>query len=229
MKRLLVVDDDLATCAAIKSFMRDHYDIMALNEGSELEKEVRRFLPDLILLDINLPGRNGLMLLRDLGEVAVTLPVFMISVRGGEEDIVRAFDLGAADYITKPFSLAVLRARLQRWLGKSEEDKTVVFDQASVDLQSGRVSGISPAEKLTRKELLTLRFLLANEGQLVSRQQILNFAWGYDYDGTPRTVDNTIASLRRKLGDSGSSPMLIKSHPGLGYCLEEKPRPVSKD
>jgi DNA-binding response OmpR family regulator len=219
MQRLLIVDDDLATCAAIKSFMHDKFEIKALYDGSDLEEEVRRFLPDLILLDINLPGRNGLVLLRDLGEMVQTLPVFMISVRGGDEDIVRAFDLGAADYITKPFSLEVLRARLQRWLGKAKAENSFSFDQVSVDLQSGRVTGPGRTEKLTRKELLTLRFMLANEGQVVSRQQILGFAWGYDYDGTPRTVDNTIASLRRKLGDSSLSPRLFISNPGLGYCL----------
>lgn len=219
MKRILIVDDDLANCAAIKSFMHDLYHVKALYDGSNLEAELRDFLPDLILLDINLPGRNGLVILRDLGEVLETLPVYVISVRGGEQDIVRAFDLGAADYITKPFSLSVLRARLQRRLKKTKTEKTFVFQEVSVDLQSGEVSGGSRPEKLTRKELLTLRFLLANEGQVVSRQQILSFAWGYDYEGTSRTVDNTIANLRRKLGDLPSPHRLLICHSGLGYSL----------
>ncbi len=222
MTRILIVDDDLATCAAVKSFLRSEGEVKALYHGEGLEAEARNFMPDLILLDINLPGRNGLRLLQDLGELATSIPVFMISVRGGEEDIVRAFELGAADYITKPFSLAVLKARLGRWLGRKSAAKSLVLDKAEIDLTSGRIiaSGVETV-RLARKELLTLRYLLANQGQVLSRSQILGFAWGYDYDGTPRTVDNTIASLRRKLSDAGlDGGAVISSHPGLGYSFE---------
>ncbi|MFZ5949801.1 MAG: response regulator transcription factor [Candidatus Rifleibacteriota bacterium] len=219
MMRLLVVDDDLATCAAIKSHFRNDFEVMALYDGDGLEAETRRFMPDLILLDINMPGRNGLELLRDLGELVGAVPVFMISVRGGEEDIVRAFELGASDYITKPFSLAVLQARLQRWLGKKSAPTRLKLENFEIDLHSGQVIGAGVSASLTRKELLTLRYLLANEGQVLSRQQILGFAWGYDYDGTPRTVDNTIASLRRKLPVVGADEIFC-SHSGLGYSLK---------
>lgn len=220
--RLLIVDDDLATCAAVKSFLRGEYEVKALYDGTGLEAEARNFMPDLILLDINLPGRNGLLLLQDLGELVKTVPVFMISVRGGDEDIVRAFDLGAADYITKPFSLAVLKARLIRWLGKKSVSQTVTFDSVTIDLRSGELSG---GGTLTRKELLTFRYLLANENLVLTRSQILGFAWGYDYDGTPRTVDNTIANLRRKLSGAGAdATSLICSHPGLGYSLKSTER-----
>lgn len=217
--RLLVVDDDLATCAAIKSFFRNDYEVKALYDGAGFEGEVRCFMPDLILLDINMPGRNGLVLLSDMGELVEAVPVFMISVRGGEEDMVRAFDLGAADYITKPFALAVLKARLARWLSRKTQGRTVILAGSIVDLHSGKISRAGAESSLTRKEILTLRYLLANEGQVLSRQQILGFAWGYDYDGTPRTVDNTVANLRRKLAGSDESASFINSHPGLGYSL----------
>jgi DNA-binding response OmpR family regulator len=220
VKRLLIVDDDLATCASLKSFLRGAYEVKALYEGSGLQDEARKFMPDIILLDINLPGRHGLLLLKDLEPLLPTMPVFMISVRGGEEDIVRAFDLGAADYITKPFSLAVLKSRLDRWLKKKTRSSILTLGAAALDLTSGVVGSASARVSLTRKELLTLRFLLANEGLVMSRSQILNFAWGYDYEGTPRTVDNTIASLRRKLSAVGiDAAGLFASHPGLGYSL----------
>lgn len=222
MRRLLIVDDDLATCAAVKSFLGSEYEVKALYRGTGLEAEARSFMPDLILLDINLPGRNGLRLLQDLGELVTAIPVFMISVRGGEEDIVRAFDLGAADYVTKPFSLAVLKARLARWLEQKSPARTLTLGKISVDLSKGAVTCAGDHVcSLTRKELLTLRYLLANEGLVLSRTQILGFAWGYDYDGTPRTVDNTIASLRRKLAVSNDSGEIISSHPGLGYSLKK--------
>lgn len=220
MKRILIVDDDLATCAAIKSFFRSDYEVKALYDGARLDAETRSFVPDLIMLDINLPGKNGLRLLQDLAEIVETVPVFMISVRGGEEDIVRAFDLGAADYVTKPFSLVVLKARLQRWLGRKASAKTLALGAATLDLANGEIVAETGVVTLTRKELLTLRFLLANAGQVMTRAQILGFAWGYDYEGTSRTVDNTIANLRRKLVAAGlESSDLISSHSGLGYRL----------
>lgn len=220
MKRILIVDDDLATCAAIKSFFRNDYEVKALYDGTGLDAEARNFSPDLIMLDINLPGKNGLRLLQELGEMAETVPVFMISVRGGEEDMVRAFDLGAADYVTKPFSLAVLKARLLRWLGRKTSAKTLTLGDAVLDLANGEILAGTGAVNLTRKELLTLRYLLANSGQVMTRAQILGFAWGYDYEGTSRTVDNTIANLRRKLAEAGlDGAVLISSHPGLGYRL----------
>lgn len=221
MKRLLIVDDDLATCASVKSFLGSEFEVKALYHGTGLETEARNFMPDLILLDINLPGRNGLRLLQDLGDVVKNVPVFMISVRGGEEDIVRAFDLGAADYVTKPFSLAVLKARLTRWLEQKSPARTLELGKISVDLGNGAVTG-SNSVGLTRKELLTLRYLLANRGQVLTRAQILAFAWGYDYDGTPRTVDNTIANLRRKLAPVDGDNELICSHPGIGYSLKSQ-------
>ena len=105
MQRVLIVDDDLSACVAITNFLRDSFTMMACHDGWDIIELMRTFSPDLILLDINLPGPNGFRLLKQIREQAGDIPVFMISVRSGEEDLLMAFDLGAADYLIKPFSL----------------------------------------------------------------------------------------------------------------------------
>jgi DNA-binding response OmpR family regulator len=220
MPRLLLIDDDLATCAAVSSFLTGSYEVRVCHDGEDFEESIRRSPPDLILLDINLPGRNGLKLLSALGPLAKDIPVLMISVRGGEEDMLAAFRLGAVDYVTKPFSLKVLKARLDRLLATGKNPAKIQVGPAIVDLAGASItfSGETGVHPLTQKELLVLRFLLAHPRQILNRQQFLDYAWGYDYEGTARTVDNVMVSLRRKLRDSDTEP-LLKSHRGLGYSL----------
>ena len=146
------------------------------------------------------------------------IPVLMMTVRNGEKEMLSAFGLGAMDYITKPFSLKILKARLDRYLGLGKRMRTVQVGQAMINLDSASITFGSSIEQLTQKELLVLRCLLANSGQILSRQQLIDFAWGYEYEGTARSVDNVILALRRKLHDSDDCPCL-RSHRGLGYCL----------
>ena len=181
--------------------------------------------PAAVLLDINLPGPNGLQLLLELKSRPDAPIVFMVSVRAGEAEMLQAFSLGAADYISKPFSLAVLQARMDRWFSLVHPDGLLVIGSTEVDLRGGEVRRCGRTEKLNRKELLTLRCLLANEGQILTRQRLLEYGWGYDYTGTPRTVDTVVSSLRRKLGDPDSqASVVIESTRGLGYRFV-RPRP----
>lgn len=218
--RILLVDDDPAARAAIASGLGGLLTFKALHDGEDFEKVVREFQPQIILLDINLPGRNGLVLLESIRPLLRDIPTLMLSVRGSDEDIIRAFEIGASDYITKPFSLAVLRARITRFLEKGAGSNLLKIGEVSIDLAKGRVTDGGRETPLTRKELLVLRCFLAHPGQILSRTQILDFAWGYDYEGTERTVDTVIADLRRKFRGASGTAEVFLSHRGLGYSLE---------
>jgi len=218
--RLLLVDDDPAACAAIKSGLGAEYSVMVLHDGEGFERAVREFMPRVVLLDINLPGRNGLKLLNEIKPLLKDILVLMVSVRGADEDVVRAFEIGAGDYVTKPFSLAVLRARIKRILNFRPAGTSFRLGRVTIDLASGKILDGTVEIPLSRKELLVLRCLLANPGQILTREQILDFVWGYDYEGTDRTVDNVVAALRKKLRDGDNMPPLLSSHRGLGYRLE---------
>ena len=133
--------------------------------------------------------------------------------------MLKAFQLGASDYITKPFSLKVLEARIRRWIQKKNTEAAIQIGSAIVDLAGARVTIGESKTDLTQKEVLVLRYLIVNSGQILSREQFLDYAWGDDFEGTSRTVDNVILSLRKKLGDTNDRQALIQSHRGLGYCL----------
>jgi two-component system response regulator VicR len=219
MNRLLLVEDDMATCVAISSFFGHEFEILVKNNGFDFLDTIKEFKPHLILLDINLPGPNGLKLLSAMKSQSREIPVFIITIRSGEEEMLKAFQLGASDYITKPFSLKVLEARIRRWIQKKNSEAAIQIGSAIVDLAGARVTIGESKTDLTQKEVLVLRYLIVNSGQILSREQFLDYAWGYDFEGTSRTVDNVILSLRKKLGDTNDRQALIQSHRGLGYCL----------
>ncbi len=216
--------------AAVTAAMGREFRVSARRDGTDLVGLVRELQPAIILLDINLPGVNGLRLLEQLQPFVNTTPVFLVSVRGGDDDILTAFRLGAADYVTKPFSLQVLRARIARWLATGGGPSADIdLGGVRIDLHAGCYAGAGQSGALTKKEVLVLRCLLGNKGAIVGRDKLIDFAWGYDYDGTPRTVDNVIAALRRKLAEAAGSAGgdengdgSIVSHRGLGYSLRVK-------
>jgi len=219
LNRLLLVEDDMATCMAISSFFANEFEILVKNNGFDFLDTIKEFKPQLVLLDMNLPGPNGLKLLASMKEHLHSVPVFMITVRSGEEEILKAFQLGASDYITKPFSLKVLEVRIRRWMQKTRSESVIQIGAAVVDLLAAKVTIDRSKTDLTQKEVLVLRYLIANSGQVLSREQFLDYAWGYDFEGTSRTVDNVILSLRKKLGDTNDRQAIIQSHRGLGYSL----------
>ena len=222
MNRLLIVEDDIATCLALSSFFSDDFEIEIRNNGYDFVDTIKEFKPDLIMLDLNLPGPNGFKLLSAMNSNSLKTPVFMITVRSDETEMLKAFELGVSDYITKPFSLKVLEARIRRWVKKLCSESIVKIGLAVVDLIGAKVKIGEKQVELSRKEVLVLRYLLSNQGQILTRQQILDYAWGYDFEGTPRTVDNVILSIRKKLNDPNGPEASIQSHRGLGYSLSIK-------
>ena len=195
-----------------------------LENGEQLFRELTRELPELILLDIMLPGDDGYVILEKLKQMpsARDIPVIMVTAKGAEFDKVKGLDGGADDYITKPFGMmefisrvkAVLRRRAPR-----TEDKDLVQGQLRVCVDRHEVTENGRKVELTLKEFELLRYLMENKGIVLTRDQLLTRIWGYDFDGETRTVDVHIRTLRQKLGEAGS---FIETVRGVGYRMGDE-------
>ncbi|HEX3790702.1 MAG TPA: response regulator transcription factor [Pseudonocardiaceae bacterium] len=215
--RVLVIEDAEAIRAAVRAALRDHgLDVLDRPNGRELEADLRQFRPDLVVLDVMLPGRDGFTLLGVIRRSS-TAGVVILTARDGVPDRLRGLTGGADDYLTKPFVLAELVARVDavlRRLGRTPS--TVQIGELVVDADAGVVlHGDHPVE-LTATELRLLEYLAAQRGRVVSKTQILTAVWGYeDYD--PNLVEVHVSALRRKLEAFG--PRLLHTVRGLGYVL----------
>lgn len=184
-------------------------------------------LPDLILLDVMLPGEDGIQILKELrnGEVTKDIPVIMVTAKNAEFDKVQALDLGADDYVTKPFGIMELvsriRAVLRRTKAKNQQTQEEILTIGSIRLDTARheVSVNGKLIQLTLKEYELLRKMMENEGVVLTRDQLLVDIWGYDFDGETRTVDVHIRTLRSKLGTAGN---MIETVRGVGYRIRKK-------
>lgn len=200
------------------------FQALGFSEGKGFMKAVRDQVPDLVLLDIMLPGVDGVSLLKALRTDKRTcrVPVIMLTARSTESDKVLSLDLGADDYVTKPFGMMELVSRIRAVLRRSRraEDRQalLVLDEIRMDLQQHAVSVQGAPTSLTLKEYQLLRELLANRGTVLSRDYLLEKIWGYDFNGETRTVDVHIRNLRSKLGRAGD---LIETVRGVGYRAAE--------
>ena len=193
-----------------------------LESGAELFEELSSHQASLILLDIMLPGEDGLEILSRLkaSEVTKDIPVIMVTAKGAEYDKVRGLDCGADDYITKPFGMMEFIARVRAVLRRTgKEDKnnaTLQVNDLQVLVQQHQVIADGQKVTLTLKEFELLRFLMENQGIVLSRDRLLGHVWGYDFDGETRTVDVHIRTLRQKLGSCGE---YIETVRGVGYRI----------
>jgi two-component system, OmpR family, response regulator len=215
--RVLVIEDAEAIGAAVSSALRDAgYQVQVRPDGRDLEVELVRFRPDLVVLDVMLPGRDGFMLLEVIRRTSGA-GVVMLTARDGVSDRLRGLDRGADDYLVKPFVLAELVARVSavlRRLGRTPS--TVQIGDLLVDADSAVVQRGDVPIELTATELRLLRYLAAQRGRVVGKTQILTAVWGYeDYD--PNLVEVHVSALRRKLEEHG--PRLLHTVRGLGYVL----------
>ncbi|CAL9629304.1 Transcriptional regulatory protein HprR [Actinosynnema sp. ALI-1.44] len=212
-----MIEDAEAIGAAVSSALREAgYQVQVRPDGRDLEGDLARFRPDLVVLDVMLPGRDGFMLLEVIRRTSGA-GVVMLTARDGVADRLRGLDRGADDYVVKPFVLAELVARVSavlRRLGRTPS--TVQIGDLLVDADSAVVlRGDVPVE-LTATELRLLRYLAAQRGRVVGKTQILTAVWGYeDYD--PNLVEVHVSALRRKLEEHG--PRLLHTVRGLGYVL----------
>ena len=196
-----------------------------LESGKELNAAIAEQLPDLILLDIMLPGEDGLEILSRLkaSEVTKEIPVIMVTAKGAEYDKVMGLDCGADDYITKPFGMMEFIARVRAVLRRAgkEEKENDVLETGDLQIQVKQHQVLAKGEKvtLTLKEFELLHILLQNIGKAVSREELLDRVWGFDFEGESRTLDMHIKTLRQKLGDGANEPKYIKTVRGIGYIM----------
>ena len=198
------------------------FDILALSDGSGLAEALTRETPDLILLDIMLPGEDGLSILRRLraSERTKRIPIIMVTAKTTEIDKVRGLDMGADDYITKPFGIMELVSRVKALLRRSapeENDGIIACGTIVMNDSKRRVQAGETVVELTYKEYELLRHMLINRGVVLTREKLLGAVWGYDYIGETRTVDMHIKTLRQKLGDSGAQIVTVRN---VGYKLD---------
>jgi DNA-binding response OmpR family regulator len=221
--RVLVVEDDLSILTGVSMNLRyEGYEVLQAQDGARgLEMAVQE-APDLIVLDVMMPRLNGYEVLRELRSRGLRTPVLVLSAKGMERDKVLGLDLGADDYVVKPFGVAELIARVKAVLRRrwGEEGQVVRFGDVAVNLSSKQVTrGEAPVE-LTAQELKLLAHLVSNPGRTFTREELLSGAWGFDYDGTPRTVDTFVRQLRQKLEPDPDAPRYILTVRGLGYRFE---------
>lgn len=196
-----------------------------LEDGDALKKALSEKLPELILLDIMLPGEDGMALLKQLKSEERTreIPVIMLTARGTEYDKVMGLDMGADDYVTKPFGMMELISRIKAVLRRTERFRRPERDQMiqgdiRMDRKKHKVTVGGETVQLTLKEYEVLRYLMENPGTVLTRSQLLEEVWGYNFAGETRTIDVHIRTLRQKLGAAGER---IETVRGVGYRLTE--------
>jgi len=227
-KHLLVVEDDahirLGLCDALRS---EGYEVTECADGGQAIPLFKQVRPDLVILDVMLPGKSGYDLCREIRGDKHSTPILMLSAKGQEIDKVVGLELGADDYVTKPFSLRELLARVQALLrrsapGSMEADvpDAIAFGKVKVNCKALRGKRGKETFELTPRELKVLALLYRELGKAVSRDTILNVVWGVEYYGTTRTLDQLIVKLRQKIEDTVEPKHLLTVH-GMGYRLEE--------
>jgi DNA-binding response OmpR family regulator len=227
--RILVVDDEPAVTDLLAYNLRKaHYDVLTAGDGRVALQLAREKQPDLILLDLMIPEVDGLDVCRELRRSS-NVPVIMITARGEEIDRVVGLEIGADDYVTKPFSVRELMARIKAVLRRAEADRsgqepaTLLGGPGSLllDVESRAVTVAGAPVELTRLEFDLLHRLLLNPGRVLTRERLLEQAWGYDYVGDTRAVDSAVKRLRAKLRQASEAADCIESVRGLGYRINQ--------
>ena len=225
--RVLVVDDEEYIRDLVSSALRiAGFEVTDARDGQAALDAVRTEQPDLVVLDVGIPTVDGFEVCRRLREQGDDTPVLFLTARDAAEDRVSGFTKGGDDYVTKPFSLEELVARIRAILrrvasGPAAERSILAYEDLELDEDSMRVSRAGAAVQLSPTEFKLLRYLLVNRERVVSKTQILDQVWNYDFDGNASVVENYISYLRKKI-DSGRQP-LIHTVRGFGYVLRSDP------
>jgi len=229
---ILVVDDEPAVTDLLAYNLRKaHYEVLTAADGREALRLARDCAPDLVLLDLMLPGMDGLDVCRELRKTG-DIPIIMITALGEETDRVVGLELGADDYVTKPFSVRELMARIKSVLRRAQAEKSDPAEGQKpdprlrgaggllLDPQARTVSVAGSALDLTRLEFDLLQLFLLNAGRVLTRERLLEQAWGYDYVGDTRAVDSAIKRLRAKLRGASPKADSLEAVRGVGYRLK---------
>ena len=221
MEKILIADDEQLMRQLVIDFLRpEGYEILEASDGKEALEIYDKEHPDLILLDVMMPGYDGWTVCREIRRES-TVPIMMLTAKGEEIDQLFAYDLGADEYITKPFSPKILVAKIKALPRRSQnEQETHETDEGvAIDRDARQVVLDGKNVDLSPTEYKLLNYLMSNTGKALSRRQILNQVWNYDYYGDLRTVDTHINRLRIKLGDKGR---YIRTVRGYGYRYDGK-------
>ncbi|MCI0519426.1 MAG: response regulator transcription factor [Chloroflexi bacterium] len=223
MTRILLVDDEsLITDSLSYSLRREGYDVKAVADGIMALQEVQAYQPDLVVLDIMLPGMSGLEVCRRL-RAHSAIPVIMLTARGEEIDRVLGLEVGADDYLAKPFSFRELLARIRSTLRRVELDRqttqmqSVILGSLTLDPVARRLFKEDQEVQLSAREFDLISLLMRNAGRALSREQLLAEVWGSDWIGDPRTLDVHVRWLRLKVEEDPASPVFIQTVRGHGY------------
>lgn len=224
-KKILVVDDEKPISDIIKfNLVKEGFNVEVAYDGDEALKLVYQYQPDLILLDVMLPKLDGFQVCRKVRE-SFSIPIIMLTAKEEEVDKVLGLELGADDYITKPFGMRELIARVKANLRRmdlnvevpADANNIITSNNLIIDLDRYEVKKEETIIELTLREFELLKFLATRENQIFTREQLLKDVWGYEYFGDIRTVDVTVRRLREKVEDDSSSPKFIMTKRGVGY------------
>ncbi len=222
MKTILIVEDDAAIRKGLQDMLEhEHFHVLAAGTGERGIAFVLHEGVDLMILDLGLPDMNGEEVCKQLRSAGITIPILMLTSKGQEMDKVLGLEIGADDYVTKPFGIRELLARIRALLRRKgairQEVDEVSFGGVHVDFVRQETKRKGKNMKLTVREYAVLRFLVQHEGEVVTREMLLNKVWGYETFPTTRTVDNYVLSLRKKLESDPSTPQHILTIHTAGY------------
>lgn len=225
MAKVLIIEDDPTILEGLKAYLlSESYDVLTAKDGEEGYQLGSTQSPDAILLDIMLPKKNGFDVCKDLRASGITIPIIMLTSKTEELDKILGLEIGADDYITKPFSIREVHARLRAHLRRSEMAKPVTnagekykFGSFIVDWANQEVKRDSAHVEMSAKEFQVLKYFIEREGRIVTREMLLDDVWGYENFPTTRTVDNYILSLRKIIEDDPAKPAHILTVHTKGY------------
>lgn len=227
MSKILVIEDDPRIQKALQRlFSVEGYEIRSAMDGAVAWDAVRSESPDAVILDLILPGMSGRDLCRAIKRCFPDLPVLVLSAVSDIADKVLLLELGADDYVTKPFSPRELLARVQAAIRRSQRVRPITttgFGDVSVDFMRMKVLRAGRPVSLTAHEFKLLRFFMENAERVLTREELLNDVWGYNFYPSTRTVDNQVLKLRQKLEQNPASPMYFLTVHGIGYKLVLSP------
>jgi two-component system, OmpR family, alkaline phosphatase synthesis response regulator PhoP len=225
VQTILVVEDDRSIALGLEKNLRyEGFKVLRAEDGQKGLEMAIDARPDLVLLDVMLPKVSGLEVCRTLRKNEIFIPVILLTARDQEVDKVTGLEYGADDYITKPFGVAELVARVKAHLRRKkvyegEEIASATLGDAVIDFAGQTVTVRGKQVETSLREFELLKFLIRNKNKALSREEILNKVWGYDYYGTQRTIDNFITKLRRKFEKDPDDPKFFLTVRGMGYKL----------
>jgi len=227
-RKILIVEDDANISLGLETILKsEDFEAVVCNRGDKAVDAVLKQKPQLVILDVMLPGANGFEICKQIRARKISAPILMLTAKGQEMDKVIGLDCGADDYVTKPFGVRELVARIHALLrrvegnGQESLEENGVFhvganeiNPKTLMLKRGKTT-----EGLTARELKILQLMHAHPGEVFSRDRLLSEVWGYNYFGTTRTLDQCVVQIRKKLGDSGDEPKHLLTVHGVGYRM----------